>query len=73
MFTTGPGLVAGGIRRHAAMWSKRRPRPQLRLFGEASARKVGVQQLANVRWSVFFDDMSSTRRELRGPKEARRW
>ncbi len=38
--------------------SKRRPRPQLRLFTEAvGPSQVGVQQLANVKWSVFFDDL----------------
>ena len=38
--------------------STRRPRPQLRLFAEAvGPSQVGVQQLANVRWSVLFDDL----------------
>ena len=58
MFSTGPGLVAAGFDALLPIVSKRRPRPQLRLFAEAvGPSQVGVQQLANVRWSVFFDDL----------------
>lgn len=58
MFTTGPALVAAGFDAMLPVVSKRRPRPQLRLFAEAiGPSQVGVQQLANVRWSVFFDDL----------------
>ena len=58
MFSTGPGLVAAGFDALLPIMSNRRPRPQLRLFAEAvGPSQVGVQQLANVRWSVFFDDL----------------
>jgi superfamily II DNA or RNA helicase len=58
MFTTGPSLTAAGFDAMLPIVSTRRPRPQLRLFTEAvGPSQVGVQQLANVRWSVFFDDL----------------
>jgi SNF2-related domain/SNF2 Helicase protein/Helicase conserved C-terminal domain len=58
MFKTGPGLVAAGFGAMLPVVSKRRPRPQLRLFTEAvGPSQVGVQQLASVKWSVFFDDL----------------
>jgi superfamily II DNA or RNA helicase len=58
MFTTGPSLTAAGFDTMLPVASTRRPRPQLRLFTEAvGPSQVGVQQLANVRWSVFFDDL----------------
>jgi SNF2-related domain/SNF2 Helicase protein/Helicase conserved C-terminal domain len=58
MFTIGPSLTAAGFDAMLPVVSTRRPRPQLRLFTEAvGPSQVGVQQLANVRWSVFFDDL----------------
>jgi superfamily II DNA or RNA helicase len=58
MFTTGPSLAAAGFDTLLPVVSTRRPKPQLRLFTEAvGPSQVGVQQLANVRWSVFFDDL----------------
>jgi superfamily II DNA or RNA helicase len=58
MFTIGPSLTAAGFDAMLPVVSARRPRPQLRLFTEAvGPSQVGVQQLANVRWSVFFDDL----------------
>jgi superfamily II DNA or RNA helicase len=58
MFTTGPSLGAAGFDTLLPVVSTRRPKPQLRLFTEAvGPSQVGVQQLANVRWSVFFDDL----------------
>ena len=58
MFTIGPSLIAAGFDAMLPVVSNRRPRPQLRLFAEAvGPSQVGVQQLANVRWSVFFDDL----------------
>ncbi|HEY3810652.1 MAG TPA: DEAD/DEAH box helicase [Acidimicrobiales bacterium] len=58
MFRTGPALSAAGFDTMLPVVSARRPRPQLRLFAEAvGPSQVGVQQLANVRWSVFFDDL----------------
>jgi superfamily II DNA or RNA helicase len=58
MFTIGPSLAAAGFDTMLPVVSARRPKPQLRLFTEAvGPSQVGVQQLANVRWSVFFDDL----------------
>jgi superfamily II DNA or RNA helicase len=58
MFRTGPSLITAGFDAMLPVVSKRRPRPQLRLFAEAvGPSQVGVQQLSNVRWSVFFDDV----------------
>jgi hypothetical protein len=59
MFTTGPVLAAAGFEVYLPRVSRRRPSPQLRLFAEAfgSPSQVGIQQLTNVRWSVFFDDL----------------
>jgi len=59
MFNTGASLVAAGFEVYLPKVSRRRPRPQLRLFAEASgsAPQVGINQLADVRWSVLFDDL----------------
>ncbi|MGH9056828.1 MAG: SNF2-related protein, partial [Acidimicrobiales bacterium] len=59
MFHTGETLRGAGFDVMIPLVSARRPKPQLRLFAEAigGATQVGVQQLANVRWSVFFDDV----------------
>jgi hypothetical protein len=59
MFTTGPALRAAGFEVFLPKVSRRRPSPQLRLFAEAlgGESQVGIQQLASVRWSVFFDDL----------------
>jgi hypothetical protein len=59
MFTTGPVLAAAGFEVYLPRVSRRRPTPQLRLFAEAvgGPSQVGIRQLAEVRWSVFFDDL----------------
>ncbi len=58
MFRLGPSLLAAGFDPMLPVISTRKPRPQLRLFAEAvGPSQVGVQQLANVRWSVLFDDL----------------
>jgi superfamily II DNA or RNA helicase len=58
MFRTGPVVAASGFEVYVPMVTRKRPSPQLRLFAEATGpSQVGVQQLANVRWSVFFDDL----------------
>jgi superfamily II DNA or RNA helicase len=59
MFGTGAAISAAGFETLLPIVSRRRPRPQLRLFTEAlgGPSQVGVQQLANVRWSVLFDDL----------------
>jgi superfamily II DNA or RNA helicase len=68
MFHAGPVLAAVGFEVYVPMITRKRPAPQLRLFAEAigGQSQVGVQQLANVRWSVFFDDL-----ELDAPTIAR--
>jgi superfamily II DNA or RNA helicase len=59
MFTTGQALLGAGFDVMLPKVSSRKPSPQLRLYAEAveGQTQVGVQQLANVRWSVFFDDL----------------
>ncbi|HEX6394180.1 MAG TPA: SNF2-related protein [Acidimicrobiales bacterium] len=59
MFTTGRALVGAGFDVMLPKVSSRKPSPQLRLYAEAvdGQTQVGVQQLANVKWSVFFDDL----------------
>jgi superfamily II DNA or RNA helicase len=65
MFRLGPSLGAAGFDTMLPIVSTRRPRPQLRLFAEAvGPSQVGVQQLANVRWSVFFDDLELDAAEI---------
>jgi SNF2 family DNA or RNA helicase len=73
MFVTGPSLLSAGFEVMLPRVSRRRPSPQLRLFAEAmnSPSQVGVRQLANVRWSVFFDDLELDAAEIsRLAKEA---
>jgi hypothetical protein len=59
MFQTGLSLQAAGFEVMLPKVSRRRPKPQLRLFAEAMGgdSQVGVRQLSNVRWSVLFDDL----------------
>lgn len=59
MFTVGQALGPAGFDVMLPKVSARKPSPQLRLFADAvtGPSQVGVQQLANVRWSVFFDDV----------------
>ena len=59
MFSTGHALVGAGFDVMLPKVSSRRPSPQLRLYAEAvdGQTQVGVQQLSNVKWSVFFDDL----------------
>ncbi len=59
MFTTGSAVTAAGFDVLLPLVSRRRPSPQLRLFAESIgvSSQVGVQQLANVRWTVLFDDL----------------
>ncbi len=66
MFRTGATLQAAGFEVMLPLVSRRRPRPQLRLHAEAMAgqSQVGVQQLANVRWSVLFDDVELDAAEI---------
>jgi superfamily II DNA or RNA helicase len=65
MFGTGPALGAAGFETMLPIVSRRKPRPQLRLFTEAvGPSQVGVQQLANVRWTVLFDDLELDAAEI---------
>ena len=59
MFSTGRALQAAGFEVLLPRVSRRKPTAQLRLYAEAvgGPSQVGVRQLANVRWSVFFDDL----------------
>ncbi|MGI8492638.1 MAG: DEAD/DEAH box helicase, partial [Acidimicrobiales bacterium] len=59
MFNSGPMIAAAGFEVYLPRISRRRPSPKLHLFAEGIGGKaqVGIQQLSNVRWSVFFDDL----------------
>ncbi len=59
-------LTAGGYDVRVPALSRRRPRPSLRLTSlEAQDSMVGATQLADVRWSVVFDDVDLTADEIR--------
>lgn len=65
MSQEGPVLVAAGYEVRAPSLSKKKPTPSLRLTSEeAQESVVGAQQLANVRWSVVFDDIELTAEEI---------
>ncbi|MGI8711453.1 MAG: DEAD/DEAH box helicase [Acidimicrobiales bacterium] len=61
MTTIGPSLEAAGFEVRAPALSRRKPSPSLRLFTEPTGESVvGAHQLANVSWSVLFDDVELT-------------
>ena len=65
MTTTGAILMATGFEIRAPALSRKKPSPALRLTSEeAQESVVGAQQLANVRWSVVFDDIELTAEEI---------
>ncbi|MEM7275438.1 MAG: DEAD/DEAH box helicase [Actinomycetota bacterium] len=65
MSSDGPVLVAAGYEVRAPALSRKKPTPSLRLTSEeAQESVVGAQQLANVRWSVVFDDIELTADEI---------
>ena len=65
MSSEGPGLQAAGYEVRAPALSRKKPSPSLRLTSEeAQESVVGAQQLANVRWSVVFDDIELTAEEI---------
>jgi hypothetical protein len=74
MFETGRSLEAAGFEVMLPRVSRRRPKPQLRLYAESAGggeSQVGVRQLSNVRWSVLFDDVELDAAEInRLAKEA---
>jgi superfamily II DNA or RNA helicase len=65
MTETGSVLAANGFDVRVPALSRRRPTPALRLTSlEAEDTVVGAQQLADVRWSVVFDDVELTAEEI---------
>ena len=66
MTETGHVLQAVGYDVRVPALSRRRPTPSLRLTSmEAEESVVGARQLADVRWSVAFDDVELTAAEIR--------
>ena len=66
MTETGHVLQAVGYDVRVPALSRRRPTPSLRLTSvEAQETAVGARQLADVRWSVAFDDVELTAAEIR--------
>ena len=66
MTETGHVLQAVGYDVRVPALSRRRPTPSLRLTStEAEEAVVGARQLADVRWSVAFDDVELTAAEIR--------
>ena len=66
MTETGHVLQAVGYEVRVPALSRRRPTPSLRLTSvEAQETMVGARQLADVRWSVAFDDVELTAAEIR--------
>ncbi|MEZ5204248.1 MAG: DEAD/DEAH box helicase [Acidimicrobiales bacterium] len=65
MTVTGPQLAAAGFELRMPALSRRKPSPALRLFTEPTGDSVvGAHQLANVRWSVLFDDVELTAADI---------
>jgi SNF2-related domain/SNF2 Helicase protein/Helicase conserved C-terminal domain len=65
MTVVGPTLSAVGFDVRVPELSRRKAKASLRLFAEAPAGSVvGAHQLANVAWSVLFDDVELTAAEV---------
>jgi superfamily II DNA or RNA helicase len=65
MTTTGPRLTAAGFEVRVPALSTRKPSPALRLMADTSTPSVvGAHQLANVSWSVVFDDLELTAADI---------
>lgn len=65
MSSDGAVLMAAGFEVRAPALSRKKPTPTLRLTSEeAQDSVVGAQQLANVRWSVVFDDIELSATEI---------
>ncbi|MCB0963668.1 MAG: hypothetical protein KDA98_10265, partial [Acidimicrobiales bacterium] len=65
MTVTGPLLEAAGFDVRVPALSRRKPSPALRLFTEPTGDTVvGANQLADVRWSVLFDDVELTAEDI---------
>ncbi len=66
MTVVGPALVDAGFEVRAPALSVKKPTPSLRLTSEeAQDSVVGAQQLANVSWSVVFDEIELTADDIR--------
>lgn len=58
-------LIAAGFEVRAPALSRKKPSPALRLTSEeAQDSVVGAQQLADVRWSVIFDDIELSAEDI---------
>ena len=65
MTVDGLVLTSAGFEVRAPALSRKKPAPALRLTSEeAQESVVGAQQLANVRWSVVFDDIELSADEI---------
>ncbi|MCU1392885.1 MAG: Helicase, family [Ilumatobacteraceae bacterium] len=65
MTITGAQLTAAGFEVRVPALSRRKPTPSLRLFADITGDSVvGAHQLANVHWSVLFDDVELTAAEI---------
>jgi superfamily II DNA or RNA helicase len=65
MTVTGPRLTAAGFDVRVPALSLKKPSPALRLMADsAPASVVGAHQLANVSWSVVFDDLELTAADI---------
>ncbi|HWJ60477.1 MAG TPA: DEAD/DEAH box helicase [Acidimicrobiales bacterium] len=66
MTVTGPLLEAAGFELRVPALSRKKPSPSLRLFAESMGGEsvVGAHQLANVSWSVLFDDVELTAEDV---------
>jgi hypothetical protein len=65
MSSLGRKLAAAGFDVRVPLLSTRRARPTLRLEADSSTPSVvGANQLANVRWSVLFDDVELDAAEI---------
>jgi superfamily II DNA or RNA helicase len=65
MTVTGPRLTAAGFEVRVPALSMKKPSPSLRLMADTSAPSVvGAHQLANVSWSVVFDDLELTAADI---------
>ncbi len=61
MTTLGPTLSAAGFEVRVPAMSRKKAKPALRLFADTPAGSmVGAHQLANVAWTVLFDDLELT-------------
>ena len=66
MTTLGPTLSAAGFDVRVPAMSRRKAKPSLRLFADTPAGSVvGAHQLANVAWTVLFDDLELTMAEVK--------